>query len=62
MTSAGAQLPLHYEPDASSSGRVDLGDAEGGEDGVWGWMRWAGRKLGEVEAEVWRRINEVHDR
>lgn len=26
------------------------------------WMASAGTKLAEVEAEVWRRINEAHDR
>jgi len=27
-----------------------------------GWMQTAGEKLVQVEAEVWRRINEAHDR
>jgi hypothetical protein len=26
------------------------------------WMASAGTKLAEVEAEVWRRINEAHDK
>ncbi|KAL2871103.1 uncharacterized protein BJX67DRAFT_215571 [Aspergillus lucknowensis] len=35
-------------------------------DGLWGsaksWLQTAGNKLAEVEAEVWRRINEAHDK
>ena len=28
-----------------------------GEEGVWGWIKGVGRKVGEVEGEVWKRIN-----
>ncbi|KNG80119.1 hypothetical protein ANOM_011693 [Aspergillus nomiae NRRL 13137] len=53
-----SQLPLHY-----TSSNTEIGTGESGFlDNAKAWFWSAGNKLAEVEAEVWRRINEAHDK
>lgn len=60
-------LPLHYGAGAGtgSGGGADSIFPEEKEEGfigaAKGWMRWSGNKLAEVEKEVWKKINDVHD-
>jgi hypothetical protein len=58
-------LPIHYN--ASTGGYDGANDKEAeSEAGLWGsaksWLQTAGNKLAEVEAEVWKRINDAHDK
>lgn len=42
-------------------GGILNGDGTSGDESVWGmvggWVKGVGKKMGEVEGEVWRRIN-----
>ncbi|KAJ5654391.1 hypothetical protein N7490_001394 [Penicillium lividum] len=55
-------LPMHYG--SSSGGGADSIFPDDDEPGFMntakGWMQSAGEKLAEVEAEVWKRINDAH--
>ncbi|KAJ5746434.1 hypothetical protein N7520_011616 [Penicillium odoratum] len=56
-------LPTHYG--SSSGGGADSifpDDEPGLMNTAKGWMQSAGEKLAEVEAEVWKRINDAHGR
>lgn len=59
----GSSLPLHHH--TGSTAMVDS-DADGAGsslfDSAKSWASSAGSKLAEVEAEVWRRINDAHDK
>ncbi|KAF9895402.1 hypothetical protein FE257_000308 [Aspergillus nanangensis] len=58
------QLPVHYNN--GSMGATDMNTGTHEEEGFYGsaksWLQTAGNKLAEVEAEVWRRINDHHDK
>ncbi|GFG00444.1 hypothetical protein IFM61606_04310 [Aspergillus udagawae] len=62
---SASQLPL-YQNQAHGTDAFDSGLEGGSESGFLtnakSWIASAGTKLAEVEAEVWRRINEAHDR
>ncbi|KAL4927963.1 uncharacterized protein BDV17DRAFT_103496 [Aspergillus undulatus] len=67
-TGGASTLPLH-DTTSTGTGAGPAGDLDLGTDsepGVWGntksWLASAGNKLAEVEAEVWRRINDAHDK
>ncbi|KAL4922705.1 hypothetical protein BDW62DRAFT_196712 [Aspergillus aurantiobrunneus] len=62
---------IYSPPSASAAGSASLpfhntGTEPNSEEGLWGsaksWLQSTGNKLAEVEAEVWRRINEAHDK
>lgn len=56
-------LPMHYQTDNNRNIMADDGEEEKGFlDMAKGWMQTAGDKLVQVEAEVWRRINDAHDK
>ncbi|KAL4941463.1 hypothetical protein BDV06DRAFT_179745 [Aspergillus oleicola] len=68
-SSTGATLPLHNPSTGGVATGLDLDPGLGSsenEGGVWGdtksWLASAGNKLAEVEKEVWRRINDAHDK
>ncbi|KAL4974429.1 hypothetical protein BDW66DRAFT_87449 [Aspergillus desertorum] len=62
--STSTALPLHNAT-ATGSNIVTCEEERGGEGGLWEstklWLQSAGNRLAQVEAEVWRRINEAHD-
>lgn len=55
-------LPLYGGNESGGGANSIFGEDE--EPGLFnaakGWMQTAGTKLAEVEAEVWKRINDVH--
>ncbi|KAJ6036529.1 hypothetical protein N7540_000808 [Penicillium herquei] len=54
-------LPLHYGGGGGGADNIFPEDEEPGFlSSAKGWMQSAGTKLAEVEAEVWKRINDVH--
>lgn len=59
-------LPMHYQTDNNRDYdrniMTDDGEEKGFLDMAKGWMQTAGDKLVQVEAEVWRRINDAHDK
>lgn len=56
-------LPMHYQTDNNRNIMAEDGEEEKGFlDMAKGWMQTAGDKLVQVEAEVWRRINDAHDK
>lgn len=61
--SGPAGLPLHYN--SGGGGGANSVFPEADEPSFFntakGWMQTAGSKLAEVEAEVWKRINNAHD-
>lgn len=63
-TSAGRpQLP--FSGGSGSGGGADSifpQEEEGFIGAAKGWMRWGGGKLVEVEKEVWKKINDVHEK
>lgn len=64
---ASSALPMHYHTDNNQNYNrnivADDGEEEKGFlDMAKGWMQTAGDKLVQVEAEVWRRINDAHDK
>jgi hypothetical protein len=55
-------LPLHYSSGGGGgASSVFPEDDESFLSTAKGWMQSAGSKLAEVEAEVWKRINNAHD-
>ncbi|KAH8422686.1 uncharacterized protein LDX57_000440 [Aspergillus melleus] len=63
-TPVSSSLPLHHHP--GSTGMVDADEGSSSVSGFMesarSWVSSAGSKLAEVEAEVWRRINDAHDK
>lgn len=61
-TSQPQTLPLHYGGAGGGSSSIFHEDEEPGMlNTAKAWMQTAGTKLAEVEAEVWKRINNAHD-
>jgi hypothetical protein len=42
--------------------RIFYEEEEGFIGAAKGWMKWGGEKLVEAEREVWKRINDVHEK
>jgi hypothetical protein len=59
---SSSQLPL-YQHQGHGADEFDSAQEDGGFlASAKSWIASAGTKLAEVEAEVWRRINEAHDK
>lgn len=65
-TSAGRPqgLPLHGGSAGAGGGadRIFEDEEEGFMGAAKGWMKWGGEKLVEAEREVWKKINDVHEK
>ena len=56
-------LPTHYNSSGGGGASDIFPDEEPGfVSSAKGWMQFAGTKLAAVEAEVWKRINDVHEK